>query len=146
MSAKTNYAENKIIDWLFRGQSLTPPATWYVGLFTSNPSDAGNDGVEASGGNYARVAVANNLTNWAGTQGAGTTTVSSGTSGTTSNNVTVTFPTLTADIGTAVGFGLWDAPIGGNLWVKGALTQSKPLLTGDTPEFPPGTLQYQEDD
>lgn len=146
MSAKTNYAENKIIDWLFRGQSLTPPATWYVGLFTSNPSDAGNDGVEASGGNYARVAVANNLTNWAGTQGAGTTTASSGTSGTTSNNVAVTFPTLTADIGTAVGFGLFDAASGGNLWIWGALTQSKPLLTSDTPEFPPGTLQYQEDD
>jgi hypothetical protein len=53
---------------------------------------------------------------------------------------------LTADIGTAVGFGLFDAASGGNLWIWGALTQSKPLLTGDTPEFPPGTLQYQEDD
>lgn len=145
MSAKTNYAENRFIDW-FRGQPLTPPSFWYVGLFTSNPSDAGDDGVEATGGGYARVAVASTLTNWAGTQGAGTTAVSSGTSGTTSNNVVITFPALTANIGTAVGFGLWDAPTGGNLWIKGALTQSKPLLAGDIPQFPPGTLQYQEDD
>ena len=40
MSAMSDYLENKIIDWLLRGQAYTPPATAYVGLYTAAPSDA----------------------------------------------------------------------------------------------------------
>jgi len=32
MSATTNYLDNKLVDWFLRGQTLTPPATVYVGL------------------------------------------------------------------------------------------------------------------
>lgn len=31
----TNYLQNKLIDWLFRGQSYTPPSTHYIGLLAS---------------------------------------------------------------------------------------------------------------
>lgn len=32
MSAKTNYLENKIIDWFYRGQAFTPPANHFFSL------------------------------------------------------------------------------------------------------------------
>ena len=92
MSAASNYLENKLVDHLLRGQTLTAPATVYVGLSTTAPGEA-SFGTEVSGTAYARVAVTSSLANWAGTQGAGTTVASSGTSGLTSNNAAITFPT-----------------------------------------------------
>ena len=145
MSAKTDYLENKIIDWLFRGQTFTPPATLYVGLFTANPSDTGG-GTEVTGGSYARVAVTGSLANWAGTQSAGSTTASSGTGGTTSNNNAITFPSPTANWGVVTGFGVFDAASGGNLLIYGSLTTSKTINNGDAaPSFAAGALTYQED-
>lgn len=86
--------ENNFIDWLMRGQSVTPPATGYIGLTTETCSDSSN-GTEPSSGAYARVSVTASLANWAGTQSAGSTSASSGTGGVTSNNVAITFPTST---------------------------------------------------
>jgi hypothetical protein len=145
MAAMTDYLENKIIDWLLRGQAFTPPSTVYVGLFTTAPTDAGG-GVEVSGGSYARVAVACTLANWAGTQGAGSTTASTGSSGTTSNNVAITFPAPTANWGTVTAFGLFDAATGGNLLIYGNLTTPKTINNGDAaPSFAPGALTFQDD-
>ena len=145
MAAKTNYLENKIIDWLFRGQAFTPPATMYLALFTVAPTEAGG-GTEVSGGSYARVAVASTLANWAGTQGAGTTVASSGTSGSTSNNAVITFPAPTANWGTVVAVGVFDAASAGNLLLYGNLSQSKNVNNGDAaPSFPAAAFTYQED-
>jgi len=96
MSALSDYLENKLIDHILRGQTLTAPANVWIALFTAAPNDAGG-GTEVSGGSYARVQVASSLANWAGTQGAGTTTASSGTGGQTSNNGAITFPAPTAN-------------------------------------------------
>jgi len=145
MAAMTDYLENKIIDWLLRGQSFTPPSTVYVALFTAAPTDAGG-GTEVSGGSYARVGVACTLSNWAGTQGAGTTTASTGSSGTTSNNVAITFPAPTANWGTVTAFGLFDAPTGGNLLIYGNLNTPKTINNGDAaPSFAAGALTFQDD-
>ena len=51
-----DFAENKLVDALLRGQSIGTPATWYVGLTTDTCTDTGN-GTEPAGNNYARVAV-----------------------------------------------------------------------------------------
>lgn len=143
--AFTDYAENKLMDALYRGQSLGAPATWYVGLDTGTCTEAGG-GTEVSGGSYARVAVASSLAAWAGTQGAGTTTASSGTSGTTSNNGTLTFPAPTANWGSVVSFRLWDAASAGTAWLCQTLTISKTINNGDAaPSFAPGTLTIQGD-
>src|SRR5690242_11433971 len=145
MAALTDYAENKIIDALFRGQSLGAPATWYIGLFTANPTDTGG-GTEVTGGSYARVSVTASLANWAGTQAAGSTTASSGTGGTTSNNVVITFPAPTANWGVVTGFGLFDASSAGNLWEYAALTVNKTINNGDAaPSFAIGALTFQID-
>lgn len=58
----TNFAENKIVDALVRGQALGAPATWYISLDTVACNDAGG-GTEVSGGSYARASVAASLAN-----------------------------------------------------------------------------------
>lgn len=147
MAGKSDYLENKFIDWLFRGQSYTPPATLYIGLYTTVPSaDAGTGGVEVSGGSYARASVAASLANWAGTQAAGSTVASSGTGGQTSNNNVITFAAPTANWGTIAGFGIFDAASGGNMLYFGSLTASKTVNNGDAaPAFAAGALTVTED-
>jgi hypothetical protein len=144
MAAMTDYLENKLIDELFRGQAYTFPAGLHVGLLTAAPSDTGG-GTEVSGNAYARQNLAPSLTNWAGTQGATTTTASTGNSGTTSNNVAITFPTPTASWGTVTHFGVWDASTSGNLLVYGALNIAKTINQGDTVTFPISSLSFQID-
>lgn len=150
MSAMSDVLENKLVDWLLRGQAIglngasaaagTGPTTLYVGLLTAAPSDAGG-GTEVSGGSYARASIASSLANWAGTQGAGTTTASSGTGGQTSNNGAVAFPAPTANWGSIGHFGIYDASSGGNLLVWGALAVAKTVNNGDAaPQFNAGAL------
>lgn len=155
MAAMSDILENKLIDWLLRGQAIgltgasaaagTGPTSTYIALFTTNPSDPGG-GVEVTGGSYARVAVTSSLANWAGTQAAASTTASSGTSGTTSNNAAVTFPAPTANWGVITGVGIFDASTGGNLLLWGALTVSKTVNSGDAaPSFAAAALSFQID-
>lgn len=143
--AFTDYLENKLVDWLIRGQAYTPPATLYVSLLTGACSDS-SAGTEVTGGSYARVAVTAGLTQWAGTQSAGSTTASSGTGGTTSNNATITFPAPTANWGTVTHFAIDDASTSGNRLVCQALTTSKTINNGDAaPSFAAGALTIQVD-
>lgn len=142
--ALTDFAENKIVDALLRGQALGAPATVYIGLDTAACTEAGG-GTEVTGGSYARVAVTSSLANWAGTLAAGNTAVSSGTSGTTSNNGAIAFPTPTAGWGTVVSVRFWDAASAGNAWVCTPLTVNKTINTGDTVSFPASSLTLQVD-
>jgi hypothetical protein len=95
---------------------------------------------EASGGSYARVSYASSLANWSGTQGAGTTVASTGTSGQISNNNAITFPQATATIGLVVGFGCWDASTSGNCWETAIQTSGSPtnITTNITPVIAAG--------
>ena len=139
MAALSNTFENKIIDWLFRGQALG------INGASAAATDA-SAGVEVSGNSYARVAVSSGLSTWAGTQSAGSTAVSSGTNGTTSNNLAVTFPTPTpSGWGTVTAFGVFDSASGGTLLFYGSLTISKTLNAGDSVQFSAGTLTFQID-
>ena len=155
MSAFSDFAENKLIDWLFRAQAIgitgasaaagTGPTTLYVALLTAAPSDTGG-GTEVSGGSYARVAVTSSLANWAGTQSAGSTTASSGTGGTTSNNNAITFPAPSANWGVVTHVGIYDASSAGNLLVWTGLTTSKTVNSGDAaPSFAAAALTFQID-
>lgn len=145
MAALSDYLENKLIDFLLRGQAFAAPATTYVALLTAAPSDA-SGGTEVSGGAYARVAITSSMANWAGTQAAASTVASSGTSGTTSNNAAVTFPAPTANWGVVTHFGVYDAATGGNLLFWAALTSSKTVSSGDAaPSFAAGSLTFQID-
>lgn len=145
MAAMSDYLENKLIDQIFRGQAFTFPATLYVGLLTAAPSDTGG-GTEVTGGSYARVGVTASLTNFAGTQSAGSTTASSGTGGTTSNNASITFPAPTANWGSVTHFGIYDAASAGNLLFYGSLGTAKTVNNGDAaPSFAAAALSVQID-
>jgi len=155
MAGFTDFLENALIDWFFRAQAIgitgasagagSGPSTLYYALFTAAPSDTGG-GTEVSGGSYARVAVTTSLTNFAGTQAAGSTTASSGTGGVTSNNGAITFPAPTANWGVVTHFGVFDASSGGNLLLWAALTNSKTINNGDAaPSFAAAAFTAQFD-
>jgi hypothetical protein len=137
--AFSDYAENKLADYIFRAQTFTAPSTIYVGLGTAACSDS-SFGTEVSGGSYARVAVTSSLANWSGTQSAGSTSASSGTGGQISNNNTISFPTPSAGWGTVTHWFLADASTSGNLLICAALTTSKTINSGDTVSFAAGSL------
>lgn len=114
MSAASDYTENLALKWLLTTQSATRPTAWFVGLFTSNPTDAGS-GTEVSGGSYARQSVAFSVTN-----------------DTATNSATVTFPAATASWGSIGWIGIYDNSTGGNLLFHGAVTTAKQIDSGDT--------------
>jgi hypothetical protein len=156
MAAMTDFLENKYIDWYFRGQAFgvngasagagSGPTALWVALMTTVDNDGQSAKVEVTGGSYARVQITSSMANWAGTQGAGTTTASTGSSGTTSNNNVVTFPTPTGDWGRVTGYEIYDAATGGNGQYYTTLTNAKNINNGDpAPTFPAGTLQVQVD-
>lgn len=142
--ALTDFAENKVVDALLRGQTLGAPATGYVALYTVCPTDS-TAGTEVTGGSYARVSISASLANWAGTQSAGSTTASSGSNGTTSNNGTISFPTPTASWGTVVCWAYTDASSAGNIWFYAPLSVNKTINSGDSVSFGAGSATFQID-
>lgn len=136
MSHLTNYAENLLAD-MARGQGLTLSADWTLELLTA-VSDSSHTKVTGTG--YAGVTVARSLAEWAGTQGAGTTLASSGSSHRTSNNSLI-------DFGTA-GAGGWSGPIiavglfDGTELFAWADMDPRTLLEGDPYSLDPGTLIF----
>lgn len=146
MAALSDYLENRLIDHIFRAQPYSAPATLYFGLLTTADNDANSSLVEVSGGSYARAAVTPSLANFSGTQSAGSTAASSGTSGQISNNVTIAFPEPTADWGLIAAFAVFDASSGGNLLFYGSLATPKNVNNGDSaPSFAPGALTFSLD-
>lgn len=135
----SDYLANKLIDFIFRGQAFTFPATMYAGLTTTVTTNAGG-GTEVGGGvGYARVAITGSLTNWSGTQAAGTTSASSGTSGQISNNVAITWGAPTGSWGTAGWVTYRDASSAGNLLFHAPLASAKTIGAGvSPPSFPAG--------
>lgn len=141
MSDLTNYAENKLIDALLRGQSLGAPATWYIALLTAAGTPETGSVTECTGTGYAREAVTAGTADWSGTQSAGSTTASSGTGGRSSNNATIDFGTAGAgDWGTITHVAFYDASTSGNAWIVKALTASKVINSGDPVTFPADAL------
>jgi hypothetical protein len=104
MSGLTDYAARKVLE-LLAGKTAFALPTVYVALFTAVGSDDGTGFTEVSGGAYARVATAG--ATWNAASGSAPAQIS--------NSAAVTFPLATADWGTAIAFGLYDAASGGNL-------------------------------
>jgi hypothetical protein len=123
MAAMSNYLENALINATLRNTSYTTPSTVYVGLYTSDPTDAGS-GTEVSGGSYARKSAT------FGAPSNGVSTISSA----------IEFDQATANWGTVTHFGILDASTSGNLLYHGALTASKAIDTGDVFKFATSAL------
>jgi len=123
MSSASDYLENEILDHVLSNAAYTSPTTVYVGLFTSDPTDAGT-GTEVSGGSYARESAA----------------FATASGGSASTNADITFTTATANWGTITHVGLYDASSAGNLLFHGAVTTSKTIESGDTFQISSGNL------
>jgi hypothetical protein len=123
MAAFSNYLENALINGTLRATSYTAPTTVYVGLFTSDPTDAGS-GTEVSGNAYARQSA----------------TFAAPSNGVSSTSADVQFPQATGTWGTVGWFGIFDALTTGNLMYHGALTASKTIETGDVFKIASGNL------
>lgn len=130
MSEMSDYLENEVIKHIFRTGSFTKPATIYIGLYTTNPTDAGG-GTEVSGNNYGRVQVGPSDATWAAT---------SGTDGATSNVSAVNFPTPSGSWGTVTGFGIFDAVSAGNLLLWSPLDTNQVIGSGNAVSFAAGAL------
>lgn len=144
MGAMSDYLENKLIDHVLRNTSYTVPTVAAVGLLTAAPSDTGG-GTEVTGGSYARVSINQSVSNWKSTNGT-QSGASSGTGGTSTNGVAITFPAPTANWGVVTHFGLYDATSAGNLLFWGALTTPKTINNGDAaPSFAVDALSIQID-
>jgi len=118
MAAMSNYLENALINATLRATTFTSPTTVYVGLYTSDPTDA-NTGTEVSGGSYARKAM----------------TFGAPSNGASTNSSAVEFDQATGSWGTVTHFGILDALTSGNLLYHGALTSSKVIESGDVFKF-----------
>lgn len=145
-TAMSDYAENKMIDYVFRGQASGLPATWHIALYTDTCSDSSSGTeVSTSATAYARQAIVSGTGTWANTQNSGSG-VSSGTSGTTRNVSAITWTTSTASWGTIQSVGWTDASTAGNRWFCLDLQTSLNVSgAGFTVQFTAGQLQIYLD-
>lgn len=123
MAEMSNFLEDALINATLRNTTYTSPATVYVGLYTSDPTDA-NTGTEVSGGSYARTSV----------------TFGAPSNGASTNSAAVEFPQATGSWGTVAYIGILDASTSGNLLYHTALDVSKIIDTGDIFKIASGSL------
>jgi hypothetical protein len=123
MAAMSDFLENALINATLRNTTYTSPAVVYVGLFTTDPTDA-NVGTEVTGGSYAREAAS----------------FAAPSNGSSTTDADITFPTATGNWGTVTHFGIYDAATTGNLLYHGVLNNSKTIQTGDILKIEAGNL------
>jgi len=123
MAEMSNYLENALINATLRNTSYTSPATVYLGLFTSDPTDA-NTGTEVSGGSYARQSI----------------TFGAPSNGVSTNSAAIEFPQATGSWGTVGWVGIMDSLTTGNLLYHTALDASKTIASGDIFKIAIGSL------
>lgn len=126
-----------ILNWFRATAFPTVPATFYVALLTTNPTDETGTGlVEVSTGtwtNYARQGIASLAANWNAPSGTAPRQISNvnainfGTA-TTTGNVTVT------------GYALYDAASAGTFWSWAAFSPSQIVQNGDPVSFAAGAF------
>lgn len=126
----TNTYENHVMQYVFTSGSVTRPTAWYIGLFTSDPTDTGSAGTEVSTGTgYARTSVTFSVTG-----------------DTATNTAAVEFPAASGgNWGTITHIGVMTASSGGDMIVHSALTTAKAINDGDVFRIPTGDLDITLD-
>lgn len=116
----SNFLEEAILNYFFRGQAVSRPTNLYLALYKTNPTDS-DTGSEVTGGGYARQVVSFNAPSQQGDRG------------TITNANTIEFSQATGDWGEFAYFGVRDAKDGGNLLVYG--TFNKPQTVNEGTQF-----------
>jgi UDP-N-acetylglucosamine enolpyruvyl transferase len=120
---------NMLLDLAFSKATNNFPATLYVGLSTTTPTNTGTSVTEPVGNAYARVAVTNNATNFPAASARSK-----------SNGTDIVFTTATGSWGTITHFVIYDALTAGNFIAWGALTVPVSVINGATVTFATGSL------
>lgn len=123
MSEFSNDLETKLINATLRATTYTSPAGAYIGLFTTDPTDAGS-GTEVSTGGYARQLCA----------------FDAPTNGVTQNTALESFTASGASWGSITHIGIFDAVTTGNLMYHTILDTARTVNDGDTLEFAIGAI------
>lgn len=138
MSRFGNWGENQLADFIRGEPSILNPFFEFA-LLSAFDEDGSPEYTRLSGTDYADQTIARSLANFAGTQGAGTTLASNGTSHRTSNNIEIDFGLVGAGgWGTLRYVGLFSE---GNLFAVCPVSE-RVLLEGDSVVFAPGSLQF----
>lgn len=119
----SNYLENALINATLRNTAFTSPATVYLALYTTDPTDA-DSGTEVSGNAYARQSI----------------TFGAPSNGVSTNTAAIEFPQATGSWGTVAYVGIRDASTAGNLLYHTPLDASKTIATGDVFRVAVGSL------
>ena len=133
MSTFTDYLENKLIAHHFGGTTYNADSEINVGLSTTSINDDGTGGTEP-GGDYARVVASNNQ----GVDGWSVPVLESSYH-TVHFRKAITFAEATVDWGEITHFMVYDGSA--NMLGYGTLGSSKIVSSGDTAEFPSGSLE-----
>jgi hypothetical protein len=123
MAEMSNFLENALINATLRNTAYTSPTTVYLGLYTTDPTDA-DAGTEVSGNGYARQSI----------------TFGAPSNGVSTNSAAIEFPQATGSWGTVAYVGIRDASTGGNLLYHTPLDASKTIATGDVFRVAAGSL------
>lgn len=123
MAEMSNFLEAALINATLRNTSYTSPATVYLALYTSDPTDA-DTGTEVTGNAYVRQAI----------------TFGAPSNGVSTNSAAIEFPQATGSWGTVAYVGIRDASTSGNLLFHTALDASKAIATGDVFRIAIGSL------
>ena len=123
MAEMSNYLETALINVSLRNTAYTTPTTFYLGLYTSDPTDA-DVGTEVTGNAYVRQAI----------------TFGAPSNGVSTNSAAIEFPQATGSWGTVAYIGIRDASTAGNLLFHTPLDASKAIATGDVFRVAIGSL------
>jgi hypothetical protein len=125
MAGLSDYMENIALNYIRGVAPATPPTGIYIGLFSSDPTDANTGGTE--------------VTTTIRTAGRVAATFPAVTTGTMSNSAIVDFGNAAAGA-TVSHFAAFDAVSGGNKLFSGSLAAAKTLNANDPTSFAIGAL------
>lgn len=121
-NALSHVWQKKLLNAALGAVNITAPTTVYLALFTVTPTDnGGGTEVTTSGTAYVRQAIAFSAAVDNGASPGSSTT----------QNGAVNFPVATANYGTVVAWGIFDASTAGNMICWGAWTTSQTVNTGN---------------
>ena len=121
---------NSLLDLKFGAVAYTPPGTYWVGLSSTEPADAGTNVTEPSGGSYARQAIANTLTGWVSAAG-----------GEKTNALDIVYTVASASWGAALGWWvLYNAVSGGTMEYWGVIPIPRVVGNSDVFTIPAGDI------
>lgn len=132
MGSLSNYAENALLNHLTTNSAYTSVATIYLALATADPTDA------ATGASMNEVANSNNYSRKAIAFGAAA-------SRRVTQSGTVTYDAASGSWGTITHWAIVDSAThgAGNILAYGALSESKAVISGNTPSVASGQVYVE---